>query len=125
MMTANFHPLSATFFTGGNTVSELVGRRVTLQCSNKSISRLTQLTWKMNEDNLLTYQPNYTPYAHPAALRLNINMSDSQRLLYPLIIERAQTSHTGNYTCETTTIEGPQRENWELIITGVLLSSKS
>lgn len=49
-------------------------------------------------------------------------MSESESRLYPLIIESVQTSHGGNYTCETNTDTGAWEKEWELIITGVLLS---
>lgn len=99
-----------------------MGSRVILRCQNKSISTLTQLTWKMNGAALFSFIPLTPLHISPEALSLNIRMSESESQLYALIIQTAQTSHTGNYTCETNSDAGAQEQKWELIITGALLS---
>ncbi|XP_038576609.1 uncharacterized protein LOC119904199 [Micropterus salmoides] len=101
----------------GNTISKLVGRRVTLHCKNTSISTLSQLTWKMNGNLLFSFRPNFTLHTSNTSSKLSINMSLSESQLYALVIERVQKSHTGNYTCETNTLTGLWEEKWELIIT--------
>nr|XP_029137943.1 uncharacterized protein LOC110002059 [Labrus bergylta] len=102
----------------GKLVFAEAGRSVNLPCNNKSIGRPTQLTWMMNETQLLfSFIPKQQFHMTPEAQILNMNMSDSESKLYGLIIERAQTSHTGNYTCMTTTPTGVWEQKWELIIT--------
>ncbi|XP_041806779.1 uncharacterized protein LOC121616170 [Chelmon rostratus] len=101
----------------GKTISEVMGSRVILHCRNKSINKLIQLTWKMNDVTLFSFTPLKPLHVSPEALSLNIRMSESESQLHTLIIERAQKSHTGNYTCETNTAAGPEEQTWELIIT--------
>ncbi|XP_035811236.1 uncharacterized protein LOC111578961 isoform X2 [Amphiprion ocellaris] len=99
------------------TISENVGSRVTLQCSNESISTLNQLTWKMNGVTMFTFNPLGNFYVSPQATNLTLKMSESQSQLYALIIENAQLYHTGNYTCEVTSMkDGVLDQNWRLII---------
>ncbi|KAG7215822.1 hypothetical protein INR49_021945, partial [Caranx melampygus] len=49
---------------------------------------------------------------------LGVNISLSGDELYALVIEKAQMSHTGNYSCQPTTPEGTKELKYELIITG-------
>lgn len=83
---------------------------------------LAQLTWKKDGVTLLSFKPHEPIHFSNETLGLNINMSVSESPLYPLIIQSVQTSHGGNYTCETNTDAGAWEKKWELIITGVLLS---
>lgn len=100
-----------------------VGSRVILHCDNDTINELNQLTWKMNGDVLFSFIPPTHRHVSNKTLNLNINVSESESQLYALIIERAQTAHTGNYTCETTyKAAGAGKQEWELIITGLLLN---
>ncbi|KAF1382651.1 hypothetical protein PFLUV_G00145980 [Perca fluviatilis] len=99
----------------GNTISQVVGTKVTLPCKNES--KLGQLTWKMNEDILFTYNPKIHLHKSSKALNLSISMSMSERQMYALVIERVQKSHTANYTCEISTSNGIESQRWELIIT--------
>lgn len=115
---------SENLLTEGKTISEVMGSRVILHCRNKSINKLIQLTWKMNDVTLFSFTPLKPLHVSPEALSLNIRMSESESQLHTLIIERAQKSHTGNYTCETNTAAGPEEQTWELIITGALPSPK-
>ncbi|XP_073329652.1 uncharacterized protein [Pagrus major] len=101
----------------GAPVSEVVGNSVILTCGNNSNSMLTQLTWKKDGVTLFSLIPQTTIHVSKEAQELNINMSVSESLLYPLIIESVQTYHRGNYTCETNTDTGLSEEKWELIIT--------
>ncbi|XP_027146484.1 uncharacterized protein LOC109139456 isoform X2 [Larimichthys crocea] len=102
----------------GKTISEVVGSRVILHCPNNSINTSVQLVWKMNDVLLFSLNPKLKRlYENPNASRLNMNMSQSEDQLHKLIIERAQTFHTGNYTCEAASVDGgAQSETWELII---------
>ncbi|XP_008302425.1 uncharacterized protein LOC103374163 [Stegastes partitus] len=102
--------------TEWKTVSKVVGSRVTLQCNNTSISTLSQVTWKMNRVNVFTYMFRGQLHTSTEATNLYLNMSKFESQLYELIIESAQTNHTGNYTCETTTDTGVWEQNWRLII---------
>ncbi|KAM6979327.1 uncharacterized protein LKV04_014503 [Tautogolabrus adspersus] len=102
----------------GKSIDAEAGRTVNLPCNNKSIGSLTQLTWHMNEvQHLFSFIPQKAVHNSPEAQRLNMNMSDSESQLYGLVIERAQKSHTGSYTCKTTTATGVWEQKWELIIT--------
>ncbi|KAL3969878.1 baculoviral IAP repeat-containing protein 7/8 [Sarotherodon galilaeus] len=119
----------------GNSTSWMVGSTVTLHCSNKSISDLLQLTWRRNGTHLFSFKPQKASNSSsvtlssnqktsdsriirsPAAATLNLIMSTLESQLYALIIESAQKSHTGNYTCETTTDFGVFEQKWELVIT--------
>ncbi|XP_035762516.1 uncharacterized protein LOC102792257 [Neolamprologus brichardi] len=106
-------------------ISQTAGSTVTLNCSNDSISNLTQLAWKMNGDILFTIRPDKTlnssskvrcvTSSKAESLKLNVSMLKSQ--LYALNITRAQRSHTGNYTCEFSASKGVGEKKWELIIT--------
>ncbi|XP_074515178.1 uncharacterized protein LOC141782551 isoform X1 [Sebastes fasciatus] len=98
----------------GNSITGVVGSKVILKCKNDSNGTINQLTWKRNGVLLIGFMPPSTLHRSPEAVRLNINMSKSQ--LNTLVIERAQTSHTGNYTCEITKDEAVLGEKWELII---------
>ncbi|XP_030614849.1 uncharacterized protein LOC115801229 [Archocentrus centrarchus] len=118
----------------GTRICKTAGSPVTLNCSNNLIISFTQLTWKRNGDNLFTFRSDGTSNSscvtlnssqkasnircvrsHAAAI-LNLNMSTSESQLYALIIESAQKTHTGNYSCETSMIEGILEQKWELII---------
>ncbi|TNN59311.1 hypothetical protein EYF80_030499 [Liparis tanakae] len=101
--------------TEGNTVSELVGSKVTLHCENESNDTLIQLTWKMNEVTLFSFMPDVPLHVWEEARRLNIHVAGSRP--DTLVIERAQKSHTGNYTCEINTNLGFKEHKWELRIT--------
>ncbi|XP_028447951.1 uncharacterized protein LOC114564664 [Perca flavescens] len=102
----------------GNTILQVIGTNVTLPCKNESKSTLVQLTWKINKDILFSYKPQRPLYSSPIALNLNINMSMSESQMYALVIESLQKSHTANYTCEITTLNGiADPRSWELIIT--------
>ncbi|XP_036964608.1 uncharacterized protein LOC119025297 isoform X1 [Acanthopagrus latus] len=100
----------------GATVSMVVGSRAIFHCANESISALAQLTWKKDGVTLFSLKPHNPIYASNETRELNINMSESESKLYPLIIESVQTSHGGNYTCETNSVTGAWEEQWELII---------
>ncbi len=111
------------FSADGKTISHVVGSRVILNCDNNSTSRFAQLTWKMNEVTLFSFIPDGHRHISSEALRLNLNVSESQQ--YALIIDEAQMTHTGNYTCQTTYADtGAGAVRWELVITGALLSPK-
>ncbi|XP_031151451.1 uncharacterized protein LOC116047083 [Sander lucioperca] len=99
----------------GNTISQVVGTKVTLPC--KSNSLLVQLTWKMDKNTLFTYKPKTPLHNYSIALNLSISMSMSESQMFALVIERVQKSHTANYTCEITTSNGVENQRWELIIT--------
>ncbi|XP_069010103.1 uncharacterized protein [Embiotoca jacksoni] len=101
----------------GTPVSQEVGSKVTLRCNNESISMLTQLTWKMNGGHLFSFIPQGTEHRSQEIHNLNLFISTSESELYALVIETAQKSHTGNYTCEMNTDKGVSEQNWELIIT--------
>ncbi|XP_063356278.1 uncharacterized protein LOC134646337 [Pelmatolapia mariae] len=121
--------------TEGNSTSWMVGSTVTLHCSNNSISNLLQLTWRRNGTHLFSFKAQKTSnnssvtlssnqktsdsriIRSSAAAILNLSMSTLKSQLYALIIERAQKSHEGNYTCETTTDSGVFEQKWELMIT--------
>ncbi|CAI5655878.1 unnamed protein product [Oreochromis niloticus] len=109
-------------------ISRTAGSTVTLNCSNDSISNLTQLAWKMNGDILFTIRPDETfnssskdskvrcvTSSKAESLKLNVSMLKNQ--LYALTITRAQSSHTGNYTCEFSALKGVEEQKWELVIT--------
>lgn len=116
-------------------ISRTAGSTVTLNCSNDSISNLTQLAWKMNGDNLFIIRSDGTsnsscvslknsskvPEAscarYPTAENLKLNVSMLKNQLYALTITRAQSSHTGNYTCEFSASKGIGEQKWELVIT--------
>ena len=106
-------------------MSGAVGSRVVLPCVNKSVSNITQLTWKKDGVTHLSFLLQNPLYISPAARWLKINMSVSESQQYALIIETAQMNHTGNYTCEITTANGNRKQTWELKITGERLSPKS
>lgn len=108
--------------TEGTAILKEVGSRVSMHCNNNSISTLNQLTWTMNGHNLISFKPKTPLHFFDEGVRLNINMSRSESRLYAVVIESAQTSHTGNYTCMTNTETGALEQKWELIITGALLS---
>lgn len=95
-----------------------MGTTLILRCNNLNIM-LNQLTWKKNGIALFSFIPKQPPHISPEAAHLNISMSE-----HTLIIESAHVSHTGNYTCETATDAGALEKKWELIITGVLLSTE-
>ncbi|XP_054470711.1 gap junction alpha-8 protein-like [Anoplopoma fimbria] len=99
----------------GNTISEVVGSKVILHCKKEPNDTLAQLTWKMNRVTLYSFTPKQPLHISQEAHRLNIQMVESQ--LYELVIENVQKSHTGNYTCETTTDKRTQEQMWELLIT--------
>uniref|UniRef100_A0A8C4IPK2 Ig-like domain-containing protein n=1 Tax=Dicentrarchus labrax TaxID=13489 RepID=A0A8C4IPK2_DICLA len=101
------------------TISKVVGNRVVLHCDTEPNNKLTQLTWKMNGVNLFSFSPRKPLHTSDKAYNLSINMSlnNSESPQYALIIERVQTSHSGNYTCEKTSNDGPYSKHWELIIT--------
>ncbi|XP_019208162.1 uncharacterized protein LOC102080371 isoform X3 [Oreochromis niloticus] len=119
----------------GNSTSRMVGSTVTLHCSNNTIGDLLQLTWRRNGTLLFSFRPQKASNSssvtlssnqntsgsriirYPAAATLNLNMSTLESQLYALIIERAQKSHTGNYTCEMTIDSGVFEQKWELVIT--------
>ncbi|XP_051258608.1 uncharacterized protein LOC127365013 [Dicentrarchus labrax] len=105
--------------TEGTTISKVVGNRVVLHCDTEPNNKLTQLTWKMNGVNLFSFSPRKPLHTSDKAYNLSINMSlnNSESPQYALIIERVQTSHSGNYTCEKTSNDGPYSKHWELIIT--------
>ncbi|KAK9537734.1 hypothetical protein VZT92_005325 [Zoarces viviparus] len=98
----------------GKTMSRVVGSTVILPCKNESNSTFNQLTWNRNGTKLFAFHPTRPLYIYEEALRLNINMSESE--LYPLVIESVQKSHTGNYTCEVQTDKRTEVRKWELII---------
>lgn len=89
----------------------------------------------MNGDILFTIRPDETfnssskdskvrcvTSSKAESLKLNVSMLKNQ--LYALTITRAQSSHTGNYTCEFSALKGVEEQKWELVITGELLISK-
>lgn len=135
-----FHSVYFLSPSEGSSTSWMVGSTVTLHCSNKSISDLVQLTWRRNGTCLFSFRPRKTSNSSsvtlssnqktpdsrirmfPPAAPLNLNMSTLESQLYALIIERAQKSHTGNYTCETTTDFGVFEQKWELVITGEFIN---
>ncbi|XP_040912548.1 uncharacterized protein LOC121194056 isoform X2 [Toxotes jaculatrix] len=101
----------------GNTIPGVVGSRVILPCDNSNRT-VKQLTWKKNGVlNLISFIPDGATHIskEAASLKINISLSDTQR--YALIIESAQKSHTGNYTCDITASTGVWEQKWELIIT--------
>lgn len=100
---------------------------VTLRCSsnNNSSSKLNQVKWTMNGEHLFTFSPSAGLYNTSVAVNLNLNMSMREREQYALIIEKAQVNHTGNFTCEMTTEDGVNQQSWQLIITGVLISTNN
>ncbi|XP_025759788.1 uncharacterized protein LOC109197494 [Oreochromis niloticus] len=128
--------------TEGNSTSRMVGSTVTLHCSNNTIGDLLQLTWRRNGTQLFSFKPQKALNSRsvtlssnqktsdsriirsPAAATLNLTMSTLESQLYPLIIESAQKSHTGNYTCEMTTDSGFFEQKWELVITDEAESSE-
>ncbi|XP_029980091.1 uncharacterized protein LOC115411934 isoform X1 [Sphaeramia orbicularis] len=99
-----------------NTLSTVVGSTVTLRCRNESLDTLTQVIWKRNGKALFSVEMQSPVYQFPEASSLKINMSVSKNELYPLITERVQKEHEGNYTCETTLPSEIYRAKWELII---------
>lgn len=113
--------MSVSLSEGYTTISRVVGSKVILHC-NKSLSTFLQLTWKMNEVNLYSFKPKEPLHIHNEAIGLNINMSLSESEHYALVMNKAQKSHTGNYTCESIAIEGAWEHTWELIVTGVFIS---
>ncbi|XP_031725291.1 uncharacterized protein LOC116395494 [Anarrhichthys ocellatus] len=98
----------------GNTITGVVGSEVILPCKNESNSTLYQLIWKRNGTILFGFHPERPLHIGEEALRLNINMSESE--LYPLVIKSVQKSHTGNYTCDFNTEKRTHERKWELII---------
>ncbi|XP_078118182.1 uncharacterized protein LOC144525335 isoform X2 [Sander vitreus] len=104
----------------GNTISQVVGTKVTLPCSQtvkQSNSSLVQLSWKMDKCILFTYKPKTPLHNYSIALNLSLSMSMSESQMFALVIERVQKSHTANYTCEINTYNGIENQRWELIIT--------
>ncbi|XP_032386026.1 uncharacterized protein LOC116698297 [Etheostoma spectabile] len=102
----------------GNTISQVVGSKVTLPCNYESNSTLVQLTWKMNKNILFSYKPKTALHNSTIALNLSISMSMSESQMFALVIERVQKSHTGNYTCDINTFKGIEdQRRWDLIIT--------
>uniref|UniRef100_A0A668SXU6 Ig-like domain-containing protein n=1 Tax=Oreochromis aureus TaxID=47969 RepID=A0A668SXU6_OREAU len=109
------------------------GSTVTLHCSNNTIGDLLQLTWRRDGTLLFRFRPQKASNSGSvtlssnqktsdsriirshAAATLNLTMSTLESQLYPLIIERAQKSHTGNYTCEMTTDFGLFEQKWEYL----------
>ena len=77
----------------------------------------------MNGVLLISFRPTEAQYISEEAHSLKIKMSLLESQLYPLIIERVQRFHMGNYTCDTAMHIGLLEEKWELIITGVLILS--
>ncbi|KAA8588057.1 hypothetical protein FQN60_001251 [Etheostoma spectabile] len=107
----------------GNTISQVVGSKVTLPCNYESNSTLVQLTWKMNKNILFSYKPKTALHNSTIALNLSISMSMSESQMFALVIERVQKSHTGNYTCDINTFKGIEdQRRWDLIITGIILT---
>ncbi|XP_028249239.1 uncharacterized protein LOC114426194 [Parambassis ranga] len=100
-----------------NIISQELGSTVTLHCNNRSLDKLNQLMWKRNGVRLFTYRPDEEKVDHNLEVRLKVNMSTLESQLYALIIENAQDSHTGNYTCEMSTRSGFWEQKWMLIIT--------
>lgn len=99
-------------------ITQPVGSKVTLNCCNTSIDTTSLAVWKMNGKQLFSLRnkgKNIITYNE--SVHLNLKISESEIQLYALIIENAQKSHQGNYTCETSTDQGLLEENWELIIT--------
>lgn len=124
-----------SFLSETHRISQTAGSTVTLNCSNDSISNLTQLAWKMNGEILFTIRTDKTlnsssndskvrfvTSSKAESLKLNMSMLKSQ--LYALTITRAQRWHTGNYTCEFSASKGVGEKKWELVITGELLILK-
>ncbi|XP_022596777.1 uncharacterized protein LOC111218653 [Seriola dumerili] len=101
----------------GNPIFEAAGSRVILPC-NETNSTLHQLTWRMNGLLLISFKPPEALYITKEAESLKMNISLSETQQYTLVIDRVQKSHTGNYTCDSTTSEGVLEQKWELIITG-------
>ncbi|KAL7384580.1 hypothetical protein ABVT39_004909 [Epinephelus coioides] len=99
-----------------NSISRVVGDKVILHCKNGTNKTLTQLTWKMNKLRLLTFKPVGILDESQEARSLKINISLSGSEMYALVIERAENSHTGNYTCEINTDKGTEEQKWDLII---------
>ncbi|KAF7216231.1 uncharacterized protein [Nothobranchius furzeri] len=106
-----FWPAEATILTK-------VGDGVKLTCSNNSLSGLNQLTWKMNKQMLFSLKEKGNRIHNSTlAADLDLKVLKSENELYSLVIKNIQTSHTGNYTCETSTDSGVFEENWELVVT--------
>ncbi|XP_074550368.1 uncharacterized protein LOC141807998 [Halichoeres trimaculatus] len=103
--------------TDGKTIIARVGSTVTLPCNETYIHSLTQLTWKINGNQILFILNPPSVTVFPAAANLSLSMSHSASQLYALIVENARESHTGNYTCETTALTGVWKQEWELLIT--------
>ncbi|XP_005723677.1 fibroblast growth factor receptor 3-like isoform X2 [Pundamilia nyererei] len=106
-----------------NSTSRMVGSTVTLHCTSNTTGDLLQLTWRRNGTQLFSFRPqkasnssSVTLSRSPAAATLNLTMSTLESQSYALIIESAQKSHTGNYTCEITTDSGVIEQEWELVI---------
>ncbi|MEQ2304195.1 hypothetical protein AMECASPLE_024454 [Ameca splendens] len=74
-------------------------------------------TWTMNGNNLFSFSRRGNKSTFNKSVDLNLKMSESQSQMFALIIEDAQKSHEGNYTCEMTAGSGVSAEHWELIIT--------
>ncbi|XP_029967504.1 uncharacterized protein LOC115402945 isoform X2 [Salarias fasciatus] len=100
----------------GSQISKTVGSPVSLHC-NASTSKFIQLTWNMNGVYLFSYSSGGELHYSPEAAALNLNVSTSASRLYALLIDKAQKHHTGNYSCESTTVAGIFSQNWELIVT--------
>ncbi|XP_041857796.1 uncharacterized protein LOC121650378 isoform X2 [Melanotaenia boesemani] len=102
-----------------NLISQMAGSTVKLTCSNKSINQVNQLMWQKNGQHLFVFKPNGNDnqFHNEKSTNQTFKMSTSANEMYALIIERAQKSHTGNYTCDTITKSGPFQKNWELLIT--------
>lgn len=97
-----------------------VGSKIKLNCCNTSISTTSLAVWKMNGKLLFSLKSKGKNISKSnESVHLDLKISESEGQLYALIIENAQKSHEGNYTCETTTEKGPLEEKWELIIAGV------
>ncbi|MED6260990.1 hypothetical protein ATANTOWER_032324 [Ataeniobius toweri] len=99
------------------TISQAVGSTVILNCSNNSVKNFIMATWTMNGNNLFSFSRRGNKSASNKSVHLNLKTSESQSQMFALIIEDAQKSHEGNYTCEMTADSGVSAEQWELIIT--------
>ncbi|XP_056145822.1 gap junction alpha-8 protein-like [Lampris incognitus] len=102
--------------TDGKAISHVAGGEVHFTCNNASLSTLDQLSWLMNGTNLFSFKPGLPIYNYPTATRLNVHMHVNASHLYALVIKATHVSHSGNYTCITTTGTGVWKQKWELFI---------